>query len=110
MTNKQETMLNYIYYDHENETLQKISYHMLGKESEMTIFRSEMNVRISSREQGSSSLINSKVAPLEIFTEENEQNFKGTKECDMCMSTAVKNNFFVSYEEESIMSGLITPY
>ena len=77
----------------------------------MTIFRSfDVNVRISSREQGNSSLINSKVAPLEIFTEEDEINFKGTKDFDYFGNTAVKNNFFVSYEDDSIMSGLITPY
>lgn len=76
----------------------------------MTIFRSDVNVRISSREQGSSSLINSKVAPLEIFTDEEEINLKGTKDFDYLSETVAKNNFFVSYGDDSIMSGVITPY
>ena len=77
----------------------------------MTIFRSYyMNARISSREKGSTSLINTQLAPLEIFSDDGPK-FQGIKDFDYLDNIVASNNFFVSYdEEEYIMSGLITPY
>ena len=83
----------------------------------MTIFRfkvdddgESLTFRICSRETGSSSLLNTKVAPLEFFSENEEKHFNGTKVLDHFSSVAVSNNFFVSYDDEILMSGLITPY